>query len=138
DALLGVPETDWSAEYLALYERSRERGERRAAELEAERAEGTGPSLAASDYAGLYADSLYGEVRVEAGPYGLVLRYSPDYVADLEHWHHDTFRAVWRRDGFGRAFVTFTLDPRGRPRDLELQGFTTFRRVSEPAAAASR
>jgi hypothetical protein len=56
-----------------------------------------------------------------------VLRYSPDYVADLEHWHHNTFRAHWRSTGFGHALVNFGLDSAGQTRSLELQGFTTFR-----------
>jgi muconolactone delta-isomerase len=61
---------------------------------------------------------------------GLVLHYSPEYVADLQHWHQDIFRAVWRRPGAGRAFVTFSLDERGRIQSLQVEGFDTFRRVS--------
>lgn len=129
DALLGLPARDWSAEYLALARRSRERGEERAAELEASRVEGTRPSLPLEAYAGTYSDSLYGDVRIEREGSGLVLRYAePHYVADLEHWHHDTFRAVWRRPGFGRSFVTFTLDARARASAVDVAGFTTFRR----------
>lgn len=128
DALLGLPETDWSAEYLELAERSAARSAERAAEREAERARGTRPSLPLEAYAGTYADSLYGEVAVELEDGRLVLRYAPEYVAELEHWHHDTFRGRWRSTGFGRTFVTFGLDARGRARSLELRGFTTFRR----------
>jgi len=128
DAFLGVPETDWSGEYLALAERSAAASDRRAEELAAARVAGTSPSLPLDGYTGTYADSLFGEVRVALEAGGLVLHYSPDYVADLEHWHHDTFRAAWRSAGFGRTFVTFSLDARGRARALELQGFTTFER----------
>jgi CubicO group peptidase (beta-lactamase class C family) len=124
DALLGTPSTDWSAEYLAI---SRESAEAAAQRPEPTRTPGTTPSLPLPGYAGTYADSLYGRVVVEMEGGGLVLRYSPDYVADLEHWHYDTFRANWRRAGFGSTNVTFSLDARGRVRDLELQGFTTFR-----------
>lgn len=138
DALLGVPETDWSAEHLALSARSAARSAERAAELEAARIPGTRPSLPLEAYAGTYADSLYGEVRVALEGEGLVLRYSTDYVADLEHWHQDVFRAAWRRAGFGHSFVTFQLDERGRVPTLELQGFTDFGRVREREAAASR
>ncbi|MBW3552734.1 MAG: serine hydrolase [Gemmatimonadetes bacterium] len=129
DALLGLPERDWSAEYLALNRRSSARSEERREELEASRVKGTRPSLPLEDYAGTYTDSLYGELRIEREGRGLVLRYAePHYVADLEHWHHDTFRAVWRRPGFGRSFVTFTLDPRARAKAVDLQGFTMFTR----------
>ncbi len=43
------------------------------------------------------ADNLFGDVRVDLENGRLVLHYSPDYVADLEYWHYDTFRA-WRSD----------------------------------------
>ncbi|CAN5849528.1 hypothetical protein BH23GEM3_BH23GEM3_22200 [soil metagenome] len=75
---------------------------------------------------------MFGDVRISRERNRLVLTYAPDYVADLEHWHHDTFRAVWRRAGFGRAFVTFSLDPRGRARTLELEDFGEFRRAPDP------
>jgi CubicO group peptidase (beta-lactamase class C family) len=128
DALLGLPETDWSADYLEAARRSAAASEQRAAEAEAARVSGTRPSLSLDDYAGTYGDDLFGDIRVGLENGRLVLRYSPDYVADLEHWHHDTFRAVWRSTGFGHAMATFSLDATGKARALELQGFTTFRR----------
>ncbi len=128
DALLGVPATDWSAALREISERSAAASARRAAELEASRIPGTRPSLALDAYTGTFSDDLYGEIEVTLEDGGLVLRYAPDYVADLEHWHHDTFRAVWRITGFGDPFVTFTLDARARAAALDLQGFTTFRR----------
>jgi hypothetical protein len=131
DALLGLPETDWSAEYLELERRAGVRSNQRAAERAASRIRGTKPSLDLDAYAGAYADSLFGEVRIEREGDGLVLRYSPEYVADLRHWHLDTFRAVWRRADEGPDFVTFTFDERGRVRDLTLEDFTTFDRVRD-------
>lgn len=129
DALLGEPPRDWSAEYLALSERADARAEEERRKLEAARHKDTRPSLALGDYAGNYTDDLYGEVRITIEDGGLVLRYSPDYAADLEHWQHDTFRAVWRKAGFGRSFVTFSLNPRGRVAEMELEDFGEFERV---------
>jgi len=128
DALLGVQPTDWSAQYLELAARSNARSEARAAEVEASRLPGTTPSLAPEGYAGTYGSDLYGDATVAVEEGRLVLRYAPDYVADLEHWHHDTYRVVWRHPGFGRSFVTFALDERGRITGLELDGFGAFRR----------
>ncbi len=128
DLLLGLPDRDWSAEYLALEERSAVAAAGRGAPVKAAGAEARGPSLPLADYAGTYSDPLYGEISVVSEGGRLVLRYSPDYMADLEHWHFDTFRARWRTPGFGTAFVTFGLDARGRVRTLDLEGFTTFRR----------
>lgn len=128
DLLLGLPLRDWSGDYLALQARSDARSDERAREREAERVQGTRPSLPLEEYAGTYSDPLYGDVEVTLEDGGLVLRYAPEYVADLRHWHHDTFRGDWRSTGFGETFVTFQLDARGRARALELPGFATFRR----------
>jgi CubicO group peptidase (beta-lactamase class C family) len=131
DALLGEPAHDWSAEYLALARRARDRGAERAAEADSARIAGTRPSLALERYVGTYTHDLYGEMRLALEDGALVLRYSPDYVADLEHWHHDTFRATWRRPGFGHAFVTFSLDPRARAASMRVEDFGTFTRAPE-------
>ncbi|GMV05943.1 MAG: serine hydrolase [Gemmatimonadota bacterium] len=128
DTLLGAEPTDWSTEYLELAARGNSRSAARAAEVEAARLRGTTPSLTPDGYAGTYESALYGPARVEAESGKLVLRYAPDYVGDLEHWHHDTFRVVWRRTGFGRSFVTFALDERGRITRMELDGFGRFAR----------
>jgi hypothetical protein len=129
DALLGVPETDWSGEFLALSRRSAERSTARSAERDAARVEGTRPSLPLDEYTGTYRDRLFGDVRVTMQEGGLVLHYSTDYVADLGHWHYDTFRATWRREGYGHDDVTFALDATGAVRDLTIPGFATFRKV---------
>ncbi len=128
DMLLDRPPTDWSGEYLALLERSRARAAEREGEREAARLKGTRPSLPFTSYAGTYTDDLYGEVRIEVEDGRLVLHYAPEYVADLRHWHQDTFLGDWRSRGFGEAFVTFSVDERARVRSLSLQGFTTFER----------
>jgi len=127
DAFLGLPETDWSSEYLELADRSAARSAAQAEERRESRTEDTEPSLPLEEYVGSYTDRLYGDLQIEMGAGGLVLRYAPEYVADLEHWHHDTFRVVWRNTWLGRSFVTFHLEARARVQTLDLQGFTTFR-----------
>ncbi len=74
------------------------------------REEGTEPALPLEAYTGAYYDSLYADARVELEDEGLVLTFWGDdeMVADLEHWHHDTFRAVWRREEIREEFVRFT------------------------------
>ena len=129
DALLGLPARDWSAEYLAVARRGDERSAAQARGLDSARVPGTRPSLALEQYAGTYASDVYGEVKVAVEDGRLVLRYSDDYTADLEHWHHDTFAARWRRTGFGRSFATFALDARGRVATLDLDELGVLRRV---------
>jgi CubicO group peptidase (beta-lactamase class C family) len=129
DALLGLPRTDWSAEYLALSRRGQSTAS--AAPNQA-RTPNTTPSLAPADYVGTFSNELYGDIRLALENGGLVLRYAPDYTADLEHWHHDTFRARFRRPGLGSALMTFTLNHQGRVASFELEGFGEFRRVTTP------
>ncbi len=149
DALQGRVPHDWSAEYLELAERSQEASARSAAELEGSRIEGVGPSLPLDRYTGHYDDALFGEMRItheggaadaEAATGGqstsadpeagrLVLHYSPEYVADLEPWHQDIFRAEWRTPGAGRTFVRFDIDTRGRVTGAIVDGFAHFDRT---------
>jgi CubicO group peptidase (beta-lactamase class C family) len=128
DAYLGAEPRDWSADLLEISRRTTERSEAQRREIEAARVRNTRPSLPVERLAGRYASDLYGEMRFEREGNRLVLYYAPDYVADLEHWHHDTFRAVWRRPGFGTAFVTFALDARARPVSVQVEDFGEFRR----------
>jgi CubicO group peptidase (beta-lactamase class C family) len=130
DALMGLEARDWSAEYLEVARRGEDRSAETARQLEAARLPDTHPSRELDHYAGTFSSLLFGEMRVTMEGDGLVLHYSPEYVADLHHWHHDTFRAVWRRPGAGRAFVTFSLDERGRIPSMQVDGFDTFRRMS--------
>jgi CubicO group peptidase (beta-lactamase class C family) len=130
DAFLGLPARDWSGEYLAIARRGEERSALQAAEVEAARLPGTRPSLAPEAYTGTYESDLFGELTLRQENGRLVLDYSPEYTADLEHWHHDTFRATWRRPGAGRAFATFALDARGRVASLDFGDLGIFRRTA--------
>lgn len=119
DALLGRPDRDWSRIFLADYSPSTPRTPARTP--------GTTPSLPLEAYEGTYADSLYGPLSITLEDDHLVLRYSPDYVADLEHWHHDTFRVHWRSIGFGSTMATFRVNS-ARARAIRIDGFTEYTR----------
>src|SRR5690606_12607527 len=77
DLGLGGPGRDWSAELLAVTRQRMAQAEAQAKQREAARVAGTTPSLPLEAYAGTYADSMYGAIRVtvrdgrlaaEAGP----------------------------------------------------------------------
>lgn len=86
--------------------------------IHAARLRGTRPSAPLAAFQGRYDDDLYAdaEVRLENGRLVLELWQDPDQTADLEHWHHDTFRAVWRNRAMREEFVWFT---RGRDGSLD-------------------
>ncbi|MCX6620130.1 MAG: DUF3471 domain-containing protein, partial [Acidobacteria bacterium] len=80
------------------------------------RAADSRPSLGLRSYAGDYQDAWYGRAVLAMEQEHLVLRmtHTPTMVADLEPWQYDTFKARWRDPNIPDAFVTFSLDYRGR------------------------
>lgn len=135
DAYLGAPPTDWSDRLREMVDSLGAVGEKQQQEFEEARVAGTSPSLSLSEYAGTYRNEMYGDAEVEIQAGGLVIRRSPAFVADLEHWHYDTFEAQWRNPSLGESYVTFTLDPQGKVAALEVRGFAEFERVAEPEKA---
>ena len=113
DAYLGIAGRDRHVESWQrhLEHRAEVQAERDA--IHAARIRGTRPSGPLADFQGRYDDALYADaqVRIEDGRLVLTLWDDPLQVADLEHWHHDTFRAVWRNRAMREEFVWFT---RGR------------------------
>jgi putative alpha-1,2-mannosidase len=62
-------------------------------------------------------------VWTENGKLVLRLKPAPNFVADLEHWHYDTFKIKWRPSvayNFPQGFVTFTIDKSGKPDELKI------------------
>lgn len=124
DAYFGAPERDWSSEALKRQKAGEER--RKAARLkqDSSRVLGTKPSLPLESYAGTFGGPMYGnaEVRMEKGNLVLALLPNPDMIADLTHWHYDTFVIEWRKKfpWFGSGTVQFLLDHDGAVSEMTL------------------
>src|SRR5688572_24311710 len=93
--------------------------------VDAARVANTKPTLVLRDYVGSYSDDLYGAINITEENGRLVMRFSrsPNFVADLDHWHYDTFQIKWRPSvayNFPRGFVTFTIDKNGKTEDLKI------------------
>ena len=110
DDQLRLPPTDYSGEMRLRVDSLEKVGKAAAAKVEAARVPNTRPSLPLARYAGGYADSLYGNVTVRVENGRLLLNYGTASDAELEHWHYDTFRAVWRNRLLGKSMVTFAID----------------------------
>jgi hypothetical protein len=125
-----TPARDWSAELRALYD-SAARGRRAAtARAEGARVRDPRPSRPAADYAGTYADALYGRVWVRADGGRLVLEQSAHLVADLEPRGGDTVLARWRSGWMTPDLLVFTPGGDGRVRGLAVgDGGATFVRA---------
>ena len=133
DALLGEPARDWSAAYRTQYDKLVAQGKEAEQKRLAQRAVGTKPSLALDRYAGIYSDSMYGDAKVRYENGALRMSYGTMFDGQLEHWHYDTFRAVWKNAALGKSFVTFALDADGKVKNLDLEGIGTFGRKPEAA-----
>lgn len=125
DVFVNAPKRDWNSEAIGRVKQNRDADADEIKKADAARASNTKPSLGLSSYAGTYSDELYGAVTVTEENGKLVLRFgpSPNFVADLEHWHYDTFQIKWRPSvayNFPRGFVTFTIDKSGRTDDLKI------------------
>jgi CubicO group peptidase (beta-lactamase class C family) len=124
DVMIGAPNRDWSAIYLAQSKIQQRRADSVRAAMVADRVSGTRPSLALERYAGVYDNPFYGELRVDQEGGGLVLRRSAEQWAKLEHWHFDTFGVTWntsRTPGVS-TFALFRIDPNARVSALEVRG----------------
>ena len=128
DALLGAPARDWNGEYRKSFEKARAQAREATNKRLAMRATGTKPSLALDKYAGVYADSMYGDARVKFENGKLSMTYGTSFDGELEHWHYDTFRANWKSRTLGRTFVTFALDADGKVKTVDFEGIGSFGR----------
>jgi len=133
DGLLNAPARDWSAEYRKQFDKLRAQAKEAEQKRLAQRAMGTKPSLPLDRYAGVYSDSLYGDANIRYENGALKMSYGSMFAGELEHWHYDTFRAVWKNVALGKSFVTFALDAEGKVRSLDVDGLGTFGRKPEAA-----
>lgn len=125
DVFVNAPKRDWNAESVQNTARNKAAADEATKKVDAARAANTRSTLPLSGYVGKYADDLYGDVNVTEENGRLVMRFgpSPNFVADLEHWHYDTFQIKWRPSvayKFPRGFVTFTIDKNGKTDELKI------------------
>lgn len=140
DRYLGATGKDWSADLRKIVEDGRKRGKAALAKLDSARQPGTAPSLALDKYAGTYYDSLYGRATVAMEDGHLVARFGA-FTGDMEHWHHDTFRATARDKTLGKMYLTFGVNVMAEVDGFRLDGVDgllseerpDFRRSQPPA-----
>lgn len=125
DTFIGSEKRDWNAEYLKMARQRREQREQEDKKADTERVLNTKPSLSLQSYEGVYSCQMYGDVEIKLEDEKLVMRFlpTPNFVADLEHWHYDTFLIKWRSSvnyNFPRGWVTFRIDKNGRPDEIKI------------------
>lgn len=133
DIYLNAPQRDWSADMLKVRNNLEEQAKTAEKKAESERVQGTSPSLALEKYAGTFQSEMYGETKVTLENDKLVLRFGPNFTGDLQHWHYDTFRVVWRDPMQGKGFVNFRLNTQAKVEVINIENLSEFTRVPEPA-----
>lgn len=128
DLYTAGPAKDWSGLLLASTKAARDKAAAERRQVEAARVLGTKPTLELSRYPGVYADSMYGDIKITAEGDRLVATFGPQYTGDLAHWNYDTFEVTWRNSIFGKTLITFQLDANGRTKSLEYPDVATFGR----------
>lgn len=124
DAFIGESGTDWAQHYLDGYKRSYAAASRQREAIHEARISDTRPTLRLEDYVGKYASPAYDTIEVSQDPRGqLMIRLwnNDEVVADLEHWHYDTFRAVWRNRAQREEFLYFNLGKDGHVESLNFE-----------------
>jgi CubicO group peptidase (beta-lactamase class C family) len=123
DRMLGYEDVDWNARYRQLADSRRAVAESRRRQIHDARLSGTRPTHDLSDYTGRFQSDLYDEVEVRMENGRLMIEFwdDPTLRADLEHWHLDTFRAVWRNPAQREEFLQFTTSRHGRVDGLEFE-----------------
>lgn len=122
DFYTGGEAQDWHQEFLSSYETQLENALSYREEVHDARIEDAPASHDLTAYVGRYHDDLYDVAEVRMGEDGLELHFWDDetQVADLEHWHHDTFRASWRNPAKREKFVWFQMGHDGQPERLNV------------------
>jgi CubicO group peptidase (beta-lactamase class C family) len=138
DSYLGAPPRDWAAEMLKTTKGLEDQAKAAEKKAEAERVKGTSPSLSLEKYAGRYQSEMYGLVVFSFENGKLVARFGPNFTGDLEHWHYDTFRVVWRDRVEGKGMVSFRLNSQGKADSVNIENLSEFTRApEEPSPATS-
>jgi CubicO group peptidase (beta-lactamase class C family) len=121
DGYLAGSSRDWNAVFLAQFRKAQAAQQAQEKSRQAARVPNTTPSGPLAGFEGVYADSMYGDLRIHQEGDHLVADLGPNGAGGvLEHWHYDTFRLVWRDQAFGRNFVTFSLDRDGKPETVKI------------------
>ena len=115
DHYLGLPQTDWTAKYVAYRKEKIAAGLAALRQLTAKPAN-VGPSLPLASYAGTYADPWYGNVEVAetGGKLTIDFKSTPRMGGALDHWQYDSFVTRFTDKAIEPAYVTFSLDADGK------------------------
>ncbi|TVR13589.1 MAG: serine hydrolase [Balneolaceae bacterium] len=123
DHVLDVTDLDWNELYLNSYKNQYEVVKAERETFEATRIPGTTTTHSLDAYAGRFYSSLYeyAEVNYEDGELILTIFDDKNLTADLEHWHHNTFRINWHNPAQREEFLQFRMNLEGEIDGVEIR-----------------
>lgn len=115
DSFLNTEDTDWASFYYDRYQNQFERAKKIRKEIHDAREVNTEPKHSLEAYTGSYTDAAYGTVEIFKQGNELKVKFwnNENLTATLEHWHHDTFRAIWKNPAQREEFTWFTMGKNG-------------------------
>ena len=138
DHVLDISGPDWNELYLTSYNNQYETVKAEREEFEATRISGTSTTHLLDAFTGRFYNNIYenAEVKNENGQLILTIFDDENLTADLEHWHHNTFRINWRNPAQREEFLQFHMNLEGeidrmeirytlRPRLLQIGAYPT-------------
>ena len=117
DILVKGKEFDWIGEYSAIKTRSDSYEESSNRKRIESRISDTRPSLNPSGYTGTFRDKSYGDAEIKLEGEKLLLTFLPSkkvFTGELEHWHYDTFKVVFKDEYLTFGLITFSFDSAGK------------------------
>jgi CubicO group peptidase (beta-lactamase class C family) len=124
DAYASATPEDWVEIYAGGSAEQAEKASKVVEQAFADRDADSTPTLPLSSYIGIYHDEWYGDVYVERGKDGLIMRFgrSDLLTGPLEHFQYDTFVAHWYdRSLHGDAYATFILGADGEVEAIRMK-----------------
>ncbi len=122
DAFLDGPRNDWNKLWHGLDQNLEKKKDEKKKEFEANRAQGTHPTLNLAEYVGTYTSLIYGNAQVAQEGEKLLIQLSahPTIRGQLEHWHYDTFLCHWTDPVFDKSIIPFAIDRNGKVESFKL------------------
>ena len=117
DMYLTDKQTDNFAKAIEQKKKYEDGKAKRSAERRSTRVMGTRPSQPLENYAGIYEDKMYGNVKITLKNDELSFVALPTeklFYAKLTHWHYDTFNLKLTDPFLPEGLVTFEIDKDGK------------------------
>ena len=115
---------DWSAAFKNLYDSLKTENKKAAAADTPAQILNTIPSLSLNNYAGKYADELYGNIKIIFENGHLKVIINNVLTGDLSHYHFNTFKVIYHKKQYPPDYYTFQLDNEGKIKAVTISNIT--------------